>query len=93
MVVKLSIVLRYFLFSWHVFLPFFLSLFLLLVILFSVWFCKQPALAVIETTIGNSNPALYKYVQPNTVLEWIRNILANRLASDAKTWQEVETVA
>jgi len=46
-------------------------------------------LAVIETTIGNSNPELYKFVQPTTVLEWIRNIVANRNAKDAKSWQEV----
>jgi hypothetical protein len=28
-------------------------------------------------------------VQPTTVLEWIRNIVANRNAKDAKSWQDV----
>ncbi len=26
------------------------------------------------------------YIQPNTVLEWMRNILANRLATDIPSW-------
>lgn len=44
----------------------------------------------LETTIGNKNPALWKYVQPQgCVLEWIRNVVANRLAVDGATWAEV----
>lgn len=44
----------------------------------------------LETTIGNKNSALWKYVQPQgCVLEWIRNIVANRLALDGATWAEV----
>lgn len=44
----------------------------------------------LETTIGNKNPALWKYVQPQgCVLEWIRNIVANRLALDGATWADV----
>ncbi|XP_021488857.1 putative phospholipase B-like 2 [Meriones unguiculatus] len=47
-------------------------------------------LVALETTIGNKNPALWKYVQPQgCVLEWIRNTVANRLASDGGTWAEV----
>lgn len=43
----------------------------------------------LETTIGNSNPALWKYVQPQgCVMEWVRNIVANRLALDGDTWAE-----
>lgn len=44
----------------------------------------------LETTIGNKNPALWKYVRPRgCVLEWVRNIVANRLASDGATWADI----
>lgn len=44
----------------------------------------------LETTIGNSNPALWKFVQPTGgVMEWLRNIVANRLAATAKEWAEI----
>ena len=36
-----------------------------------------------------SNPALDVYIQPNTVLEWIRNPLANRLGADIASWVDV----
>jgi hypothetical protein len=29
------------------------------------------------------------YIQPNTVLEWIRNPLANRLGEDIASWVDV----
>ncbi|XP_067929268.1 putative phospholipase B-like 2 [Watersipora subatra] len=47
-------------------------------------------LVVQETTIGNSNPDLNKYIQPeNTVLEGIRNQVANRLATDGASWARI----
>uniref|UniRef100_A0A8C2VV43 Phospholipase B-like n=1 Tax=Chinchilla lanigera TaxID=34839 RepID=A0A8C2VV43_CHILA len=47
-------------------------------------------LVTLETTIGNRNPALWKYVQPRgCVLEWVRNTVANRLAVDGATWTDV----
>nr|XP_012324444.2 putative phospholipase B-like 2 [Aotus nancymaae] len=47
-------------------------------------------LVTLETTIGNKNPALWKYVRPRgCVLEWVRNIVANRLASDGATWADI----
>ncbi|XP_062038791.1 putative phospholipase B-like 2 [Lepus europaeus] len=47
-------------------------------------------LVTLETTIGNKNPALWKYVQPEgCVLEWVRNTVANRLALDGATWADV----
>nr|XP_004668482.2 putative phospholipase B-like 2 [Jaculus jaculus] len=47
-------------------------------------------LVTLETTIGNKNPALWKYVRPEgCVLEWVRNIVANRLASDGSTWTDI----
>ena len=43
-----------------------------------------------ETTIGNSNPALWKYITPNnTVVESIRNVVANRLASNGAEWATI----
>lgn len=49
--------------------------------------CPQVAL---ETTIGNRNEALWKYVRPQgCVLEWIRNVVANRLALDGASWTDV----
>ena len=39
-----------------------------------------------ETTFGNSNPELWKYVTPECVLEGIRNVVANRLATSGKDW-------
>lgn len=58
----------------------------------ALWICSLPCLSqvTLETTIGNKNAALWKYVQPQgCVLEWIRNIVANRLAVDGATWAEV----
>ncbi|KAF6082527.1 phospholipase B domain containing 2 [Phyllostomus discolor] len=47
-------------------------------------------LVTLETTIGNRNPALWKYVTPGgSVMEWVRNIVANRLAADGDTWADV----
>ncbi|XP_047616478.1 putative phospholipase B-like 2 isoform X1 [Phacochoerus africanus] len=47
-------------------------------------------LVTLETTIGNKNPALWKYVQPKgCVLEWVRNIVANRLALDGDSWADI----
>lgn len=44
-------------------------------------------LIVIETTIGNNNASLYKqYVSNASVLEWVRNVVANRLAVDGESW-------
>lgn len=50
-----------------------------------------PALQVaLETTIGNNNPALWKYLEPRgSVLEWLRNIVANRLARSGPEWATV----
>lgn len=39
-----------------------------------------------ETTIGNSNADLWKYVSSSSLLEWLRTIVANRLADSAPKW-------
>ena len=37
-------------------------------------------MVVIETTIGNTNPDLYKYQNGKAVMQWARTVVANRLA-------------
>jgi hypothetical protein len=46
----------------------------------------SSGLTVIETTIGNSNPELWKLLTPQSVLEGIRSTVANRLATSGKSW-------
>ncbi|XP_028270012.1 putative phospholipase B-like 2 [Parambassis ranga] len=54
------------------------------------FYILSSGLVTLETTIGNSNPALWKFVQPSgTVMEWLRNIIANRLATTGKQWAEI----
>ena len=43
-------------------------------------------LVVLETTIGNSNTDLWKYVTAETNLYWVRNLVANRLANTGADW-------
>ena len=42
--------------------------------------------ATLETTVGNSNPARFQYIQAESVLEGIRTMAANRLASTGMEW-------
>jgi hypothetical protein len=54
------------------------------------FYMLSSGLVTLETTIGNKNPALWKYVRPKGgVLEWVRNIVANRLALDGASWTDV----
>ncbi|KAM5237747.1 putative phospholipase B-like 2 [Ctenodactylus gundi] len=54
------------------------------------FYILSSGLVTLETTIGNNNPALWKYVQPQgCVLEWVRNIVANRLALDGAAWADI----
>ncbi|XP_077600710.1 putative phospholipase B-like 2 [Stigmatopora nigra] len=54
------------------------------------FYILSSGLVTLETTIGNNNPALCKSVKPTgTVMEWLRNIVANRLAVTAKAWAEI----
>jgi len=45
-------------------------------------------LAVIETSHGINNKALYKNLTPKSVFCWIRTIVANQLATDGASWAE-----
>ena len=48
-------------------------------------------MAVQETTIGNSNVTrAAEFIRPTgTVFDWIRNVVANRLAVDGASWSEL----
>uniref|UniRef100_A0A8D0H935 Phospholipase B-like n=1 Tax=Sphenodon punctatus TaxID=8508 RepID=A0A8D0H935_SPHPU len=51
------------------------------------FYILSSGLVTLETTIGNSNAARWKYIQPEgSVLEWLRNIVANRLARRGLEW-------
>ncbi|XP_015925352.1 putative phospholipase B-like 2 [Parasteatoda tepidariorum] len=50
------------------------------------FYVLSSGLVAIETTFGNGNDSLWKYVVPQTILEWQRNIIANRLAKTGKQW-------
>nr|CAH0106100.1 unnamed protein product [Daphnia galeata] len=50
----------------------------------------SSGLVSMETTIGNNNVELFKYIKPTgQVLEGVRSMVANRLASNGKEWTEV----
>lgn len=54
------------------------------------FYVLSSGLVVQETTIGNSNPDLYRqFVSPMTVMEWMRNVIANRLARSGSEWSMV----
>lgn len=47
----------------------------------------STGLVTLETTIGNSNPALWKNITATgELLEWIRTIVANRIGENGKNW-------
>ncbi|MCI4378040.1 hypothetical protein PGIGA_G00211250 [Pangasianodon gigas] len=54
------------------------------------FYILSSGLVTLETTIGNSNPDLWKFVKPRgSVMEWLRNIVANRLARSGKEWADI----
>uniref|UniRef100_A0A8C8R7D0 Phospholipase B-like n=1 Tax=Pelusios castaneus TaxID=367368 RepID=A0A8C8R7D0_9SAUR len=54
------------------------------------FYILSSGLVTLETTIGNSNAALWKYIQPEgSILEWLRNIVANRLARSGAEWAAI----
>jgi len=42
-----------------------------------------------ETTNGIYNMSLYKYLTTESVLSWVRSLVANRMSPDAKTWVNI----
>ncbi|XP_058249348.1 putative phospholipase B-like 2 [Hemibagrus wyckioides] len=54
------------------------------------FYILSSGLVTMETTIGNSNSDLWKFVKPQaSVMEWLRNIVANRLARSGKEWADI----
>lgn len=53
------------------------------------FYVVSSGLTTMETTIGNNNNALWQYVQPNTIFEYVRVTVANRLATDGSTWTTI----
>ncbi|XP_010181268.1 PREDICTED: putative phospholipase B-like 2, partial [Mesitornis unicolor] len=54
------------------------------------FYILSSGLVALETTIGNNNPERWKYLAPRgSVLEWLRNIVANRLARSGPEWAAV----
>lgn len=50
-------------------------------------YVTSAGMVIIETTIGNNNNTLYQdYVKPETVLEFMRNVVSNRLGSSGPAW-------
>jgi hypothetical protein len=51
------------------------------------FYVLSSGLVALETTIDNGNLTLaQEYASTEVVLEWLRNILANRLATDGASW-------
>lgn len=54
------------------------------------FYILSSGLVTMETTIGNSNDDLWKFVKPqDVVMEWLRNIVANRLAENGRDWADI----
>ncbi|XP_072443457.1 putative phospholipase B-like 2 [Chiloscyllium punctatum] len=54
------------------------------------FYIMSSKLVALETTIGNNNARLWKFVQPvGSVMEWLRNIVANRLARNGAEWAAI----
>ncbi|XP_064483629.1 putative phospholipase B-like 2 [Ornithodoros turicata] len=53
------------------------------------FYLLSSGLATMETTIGNGNSSLLKYIVPTSNLEYIRNIVANRLATSGSQWCDI----
>lgn len=53
------------------------------------FYLLSSGLATMATTIGNKNDVLYWYVTPQSNLEFIRNIVSNRLAFTGYEWAKI----
>ncbi|XP_061458353.1 putative phospholipase B-like 2 [Rhineura floridana] len=54
------------------------------------FYILSSGLVSLETTIGNSNSTLWRYIQAkDSVFEWLRNIVANRLATSGGEWATI----
>ncbi|KAL9656174.1 hypothetical protein ABK040_007791 [Willaertia magna] len=53
------------------------------------FYITSSGLTVIETTNNIYNTTLYNLVKPQSVLYWMRNMVANRLSTSAKQWTQL----
>lgn len=53
------------------------------------FYILSSGLATMETTNGNMNSDLWQYVTPESVMEGVRNVVANRLALTAEEWCQI----
>jgi len=54
------------------------------------YYLTDRGLIVTETTLGVYNNSLYNFVQPtNSVLYWVRIVLANRMSSSGPEWGKI----
>jgi hypothetical protein len=44
---------------------------------------------ITETTIANHNSSLWQRLSPRTLLDWVRNMVANRLSSSGPEWMDI----
>lgn len=51
-----------------------------------IYIASPSRLIVTETTLDNVNSSLWQYVTPQSVLCWMRAMVATRLATDAPSW-------
>eukprot|EP01012_Entosiphon_sulcatum_P022086 TRINITY_DN27001_c0_g1_i1.p1 TRINITY_DN27001_c0_g1~~TRINITY_DN27001_c0_g1_i1.p1 ORF type:complete len:375 (-),score=39.18 TRINITY_DN27001_c0_g1_i1:38-1162(-) len=49
----------------------------------------SAGLAIVETTIENNNDSLWQFVTPQTIMDWARNMVANRLARSGADWVKI----
>ncbi|XP_028400611.1 putative phospholipase B-like 2 [Dendronephthya gigantea] len=50
------------------------------------FYVLSSGLVTQETTNDNYNKDLWQYIGPNSVMEWARTVIANRLAQDGQQW-------
>lgn len=50
------------------------------------FYMTTAGLAVIETTLGTYNKTLLGLINPLTVMDWMRNMASNRLATSGQEW-------
>lgn len=50
------------------------------------WYMLSSGLAVTETTNLVAAPAIYRYIMPQSVSEWLRVIVANAVGTDGVSW-------
>ncbi|GAB6033389.1 Putative phospholipase B-like 2 [Chamberlinius hualienensis] len=55
------------------------------------YYLISSGLTTLETTLNIYNDSLLEYIQPQSVLEGFRVMLANRLAADGETWVDLFT--